>query len=119
MIRYYVMAALAFLLLTGAFWAQHNVNVALRASAEVAAQQYKDLNSAYEVLSARTDAIQILTAQQQKEAQENRSALQKAIRGLPDGGARGTPSVIVDRLCKSLNCAKGDVLVQPVPAAKR
>lgn len=119
MIRYYVMAALAFLLLTGAFWAQHNVNVALRANAVLVAQQYSDLNASYVALSARTDAIQILTAQQAKEAQENRNALQKAIRGLPDGGARGTPSVIVDRLCKSLKCAKGDVPVQPVPAAKR
>lgn len=119
MIRYYVMAALAFLLLTGAFWAQHNVNVALREQAAVYAKQYKDLNESYVALSARTDAIQVLTAQQAKEAQENRNALQKAIRSLPDGGARGTPAVIVDRLCKSLNCAKAVVPLQPVPAAKR
>jgi hypothetical protein len=119
MIKYYVIGVLAFLLLASGFWAQHTSLVKLREDLSASKVQLTELNASYTALSARTDAIQVLTAQAQKDAQENRNAVQKAIRGLPDGGSRSTPAIIVDRLCKSLKCAKSDVQLQSVPAAKR
>jgi DNA-binding Xre family transcriptional regulator len=119
MLKYYLIGVIAFILLCTGFWAQHTSLVQLRKDLGAANTQLTDLNTAYTALSARTDAIQVLTAQAAKDAQENRNALQKAIRALPDGGGRSTPAVIVDRLCKSLKCAKGDVGVQPVPTTGR
>lgn len=119
MIKYYVIGFLSFLLLASGFWAQHQSLKTLRNELTKANAQIELQNAAWVALSARTDAIQILTEQASKEAQENRNALQKAIRTLPDGGSRRTPSAIVDSLCKSLNCRTGDVQVQPVPTPRR
>jgi DNA repair exonuclease SbcCD ATPase subunit len=119
MIKYYVIGFLAFLLLASGFWAQHTSLLQLRKDLGTSQVQVTTLKASYEALSARTDAIQVLTEQAQRAAQENRSELRKAISGLPDGGKRGTPAVIVDRLCKSLNCRTSNVPVQPVSTSKR